>query len=197
MMFKPRKSSTKLIGNQQGFTYIIAMLLVVFVGISLMMIGQQWSVTMKRDREAELLFRGNRIQKAIELYAADFEGGQKTGRSSRYPLKLKELTKKNPKRYLQVVYKDPFTGEDFELIKDGKGGILGVRSKSMEKPFDQVNFNGADTYHAIAFKAVEGSTACRPGALNYPLCLQPTQSQPNQEGGSPNTKTSSPSPDEP
>ena len=39
--------------NQQGFFYIMAMFFVVLIGISLMMIGQQWSVTMKRDREAE------------------------------------------------------------------------------------------------------------------------------------------------
>ena len=56
-----------LVLNEQGFTYLMAMFFVVLIGITLMMIGQQWSVTLKRDREAELLFRGNRIKQAIEL----------------------------------------------------------------------------------------------------------------------------------
>ena len=79
--------------NEQGFAYIMAMFFVVLVGISLMTIGQQWSVTLKRDREAELLFRGNRIKTAIETYAADFEV-QKGTRKNRYPLSLKNLTAK-------------------------------------------------------------------------------------------------------
>ena len=52
--------------------------------ISLMVTGQHWSIIMKRDREAELLFRGTRIKVAIERYAADYEV-QKATRPQRYP----------------------------------------------------------------------------------------------------------------
>ena len=161
----PRKGILKLpLRNQQGFTYIMAMFFVVMIGISLMMIGQQWSVTMKRDREAELLFRGNRIKDALDQYAADFEV-QKGTRATRYPRTLKELTKKSPKRYLQAVYKDPMTGEDFVLIKEGQE-IRGVRSSSKEIPYDQVNFKGAGTYDAVRFEATPASTNCTPNPLN-------------------------------
>ena len=150
--------------NQQGFAFIMAMFFVVLIGISLMMIGQQWSVTMKRDREAELLFRGNRIKAAIESYVADFEV-QKGTRTHRYPRTLKDLTKKNPKRYLQAIYKDPMTGEDFVLIKEGQE-IRGVKSSSKEVPYDQVHFKGAGTYDAIRFEATPPSTNCTPNPLN-------------------------------
>ncbi len=165
--------------NQQGFAYIMAMFFVVLIGISLMMIGQQWSVTMKRDREAELLFRGNRIKEAIEVYVADFEV-QKGTRTNRFPLTLKDLTKKNPKRYLQAIYKDPITGKDFVLIKEGLE-IKGVRSSSKEVPYDQVNFKGAGTYEAIRFEAEAASTGCTPNPVNPLLPANCPQGAPPKE----------------
>ena len=174
--------------NEQGFAYIMAMFFVVLIGISLMMIGQQWSVTMKRDREAELLFRGNRIKLAIERYVADFEV-QKGIRTNRYPLTLKNLTKKDPKRYLQAIYKDPMTGEDFVLIKEGKE-IKGVRSSSKDIPYDQVNFKGAATYDAILFEAKASSTDCAPNPINPLLPGNCQQGAPSEEKTPPPAGTS-------
>jgi len=136
--------------NQRGVTYLALMFLVVLIGISLMAVNQHWSVILKRDREKELVFRGMRIQQAIERYAADFEV-QKGTRQNQYPLTLEALTKR-PKRYLQVVYKDPITGEDFELMKRG-AEIRGVRSTSLDPPMDQVTFPAAQRYHDIHFEA--------------------------------------------
>ena len=178
-----------LSGNEQGFALIMAMFFVVLVGISLMMIGQQWSVTMKRDREAELLFRGNRIKAAIELYAADLEV-QKGIRTNRYPINLKDLTKKEPKRYLQMLYKDPITGKDFELIREGKE-IKGVRSSSKDVPYDQVNFKGAGTYEAIRFEATAPATNCSPNPAN-PL-LPANCPQGAETKGQPGSSTKKPS----
>ncbi len=143
--------------NQQGVTYLALMFFVVIIGLSLMAVNQHWSVILKRDREKELAFRGNRVKAAIERYAADFEV-QKATRQNRYPLKLEELTKR-PKRYLQMVYKDPITGEDFALIKRG-AEIRGVRSTSLDSPLDQVTFQEAEKYHDIRFEAVitDGAT---------------------------------------
>lgn len=142
--------------NQRGVTYLALMFFVVLIGISLMAVNQHWSAILKRDREKELAFRGLRIKQAIERYAADFEV-QKATRSNQYPLKLEDLTKR-PKRYLQAVYKDPITGEDFELIKRGTE-IRGVRSTSLDLPLDQVAFQGATRYFDIAFEAANTDRA--------------------------------------
>jgi len=179
---KRREGDQSRLVNQQGFTYIMVMFMVIMIGISLMVIGQQWSITMKRDREAELLFRGNRMKEAIERFAADFEV-QKGLRPYRYPRSLKELTKK-PKRYLPVVYNDPLTGKAFELIKVG-GEIRGVRSSSTDQPFDHVNFKGAKTYHDIRFEATGTTTNCSPNPLNPLLsapCPQGKPSSPKTPG---------------
>ncbi len=136
-----------------------------------MMVSQHWSVVMKRDREAELLFRGNRIKEAIERYVADFEV-QKATRSNRYPLKLEDLTKR-PKRYLQSAYKDPITGEDFALIRVGKD-VRGVRSTSMDTPMDLVNFKGASSYSSIRFEAVAAGCGSNPANPGVPTNCQKT-----------------------
>lgn len=173
---RERAGCQKVLANQQGFTYIMVMFMVIMIGISLMVIGQQWSITMKRDREAELLFRGNRMKEAIERFAADFEV-QKGLRPYRYPRSLKELTQK-PRRYLPVVYDDPLTGKTFELIKVG-GEIRGVRSRSTEQPFDHVNFKGAQTYHDIRFEATGATTNCSPNPLNPVLSAPCPQGRPS------------------
>ena len=175
--------------NQQGYTYLLAMFFVVLIGLSLMAIGQQWSVITKRDREAELLFRGNRIKVAIERFAADYEVKKGT-RPNRFPLKLKELTQ-GPDRYLPVFYQDPMTGTDFELILVGKE-IRGVRSTSQEVPFDKVNFKDAVSFQDVRFEASGAATNCTPNPLNP---LAPTNCQPSQPS-SKQQKSDAPAPSE-
>ena len=158
--------------NQNGVTYLFMMIFVVVMSISLLEVTQQWSVIMKRDREAELIFRGTRIKDAIERYVADYEV-QKATRPNRWPLSLKQLTQKTPKRYLQAVYPDPITGKDFDVIKVGQE-VHGVRSTSTDKPYDQVHFKNAKTYQAIRFESTGGGTNCQPNAVN-PLVQQNCQ----------------------
>jgi type II secretory pathway pseudopilin PulG len=151
-----------MVGGERGVTYLMVMVAIVLMGISMTAVGKQWSVTAKRDKEAELQFRGTRIKNAIEAYAADYQV-RKATRPNIYPLKLEQLTEK-PKRYLQVAYKDPITGEEFDLIKIG-AEIRGVKSRSKDKPLNQVDFKNAATYNAIRFEAKPpaGAAPCAPG----------------------------------
>lgn len=188
--------------NQAGVTYLFAMMLVVAMSIALMGVTQQWSVIMKRDREAELLFRGTRIKEAIDAYVKDYElENIKTTRPNRWPRTLKELTKKVPKRYLQAAYTDPITGKDFDLIKTGEE-LHGVRSTSTDVPYDQVNFKNVETYQAIRFESTGASTNCQPNPLN-PLAPQncaPPSSPTSPSAGAPpleNPQTDSPGPSPP
>ena len=171
---------------QTGVTYLFMMILVVVMSISLLGVTQQWSVILKRDREAELLFRGTRIKESIERYVADYEV-QKATRPNRWPRTLEELTKKNPKRYLQAVYPDPITEKDFELIKVGEE-LHGVRSTSTDVPYDQVNFKNVKTYQAIRFESTGAGTNCQPNPLN-PLvqqnCTPPATTAPTNESLTP------------
>jgi len=157
-----KMGTSHLTASERGVTYLMVMAAIVLMGVAMTVVGQQWSIMVKRDKEAELLFRGTRIKNAIEAYAADYQV-RKATRPNTYPLKLVQLTEM-PKRYLPVVYKDPVTGQDFELIKVG-AEIRGVRSSSKAKPLNTVDFQDAATYNAIRFE-VKPATAqpCIPGA---------------------------------
>src|SRR5665647_872691 len=56
----------KTIMNQNGFTYILALTIVMIMGIMLGMAGQSWKTIKQREQEKELLFRGSQIKEAIE-----------------------------------------------------------------------------------------------------------------------------------
>lgn len=152
--------------KDRGVTYLAVLCAVVLMGFSLTVMGRSWQVVAQRDAEAELYFRGTRIKLAIEAYAADYEVRKGT-RPNRYPLSLVQLIG-GPKRYLPAVYKDPLTGQDFELIKlDGE--IRGVRSRSTKVPLDRVHFKGAAAYNQIAFQAESPSPTGQPCASGVPL----------------------------
>src|SRR5581483_10768042 len=59
--------------QERGVTYLALMLVVVLMGISFTALAREWKVLVKRDREAELLFRGNRIKTALEQFGANYE----------------------------------------------------------------------------------------------------------------------------
>lgn len=86
------------------------------VGITVLMIlltasAQSWTAIMKREREAELIFRGNQYMQALRLYAVDHGGS--------YPIELKTLLERGPRgyRYIRQLYADPFDEEgEWNLI---------------------------------------------------------------------------------
>jgi type II secretory pathway pseudopilin PulG len=124
--------------EQAGFTYLFAMFCVVVLGITVTVAMQQWKVEIQREREAELLFRGDEIRRGIELYYLTARAG-----FNAYPRKLEELVKdpnsSATRRYLRRIYKDPITNGDFELVKEGDY-LKGVRSTSTAKPLKTGNF---------------------------------------------------------
>ena len=65
----------------------------------------------RRDREDELIHRGNEYRKAIRKYFRKF---------GRYPSKIEDLENTNNMRFLRKRYKDPVTGQDFKLIHYGE-----------------------------------------------------------------------------
>jgi len=126
--------------RQSGFTYIGLLFAIVILGITLSTVGVVWSTQIRRDREAELLYAGDQIRAAIGHYRAS--GGQ-------YPQALTDLLKdeRTPavRRFLRRVYPDPMTNSsDWQLIMAPEGGILGVASKSQDKPIKVAGFSPID-----------------------------------------------------
>jgi type II secretory pathway pseudopilin PulG len=111
------------------------------MGIALSAASRYWSTIVKRDREEELLFRGDQIRRAIDAYYKEQAGGRK----SRYPRGLEDLLKDprfpGTRRHLRRVYRDPMTRDGrWGIVRDSAGGVKGVFSKSKESPLKVGNF---------------------------------------------------------
>ncbi|MBW4055090.1 MAG: type II secretion system protein [Proteobacteria bacterium] len=55
----------KIIANQNGFTYILALTVVMIMGIMLGMVGQSWKTIKQRELEEELIFRGDQVAEVV------------------------------------------------------------------------------------------------------------------------------------
>src|SRR6266849_5114888 len=84
--------------------YAMAALL---VGLAVMVtvVMPVWKQTAQREKEAELVFRGEQYARAIELYGRKLPGA--------LPPNLDVLV---DQKYLRKKYKDPITGGDFDLV---------------------------------------------------------------------------------
>lgn len=112
-----------------------------------------WRRQVQREKEAELIFRGEAIARAVYLYR------QKNGQN--LPPSLDVLVSQ---RFLRQKYLDPITGKDFLPVAGAsagttggraagagslQGGIIGVRSTSNETSIRI--YNNQQTYSQWAF----------------------------------------------
>lgn len=135
----------KIIMNQNGFTYILALTIVMIMGIMLGLVGQSWKTIKQREQEKELLFRGSQIKEAIENW--NNPNYPKAGSKPRHPImdlkdllqdpysltKIKflpqnyaaEVDDRNPKCAPDCaklrIYQDPMTGKEWTIIRGSKG----------------------------------------------------------------------------
>jgi type II secretory pathway pseudopilin PulG len=171
---------------QSGFTYIGLLAILIIIGISLGAAGKYWQNVMLRDKEEELLFRGDQYKQAIERYYSAVPG------KPQYPRRIEDLLQdgRTPvgKRHLRQKYKDPITGEDFfvmEVVDAAGKHIIGVRSSSEKTPLKQSNFpdayqdfSGKGKYSDCQFLAVIQQTQQLIPVLpnrRLPLTPQPKQ----------------------
>jgi type II secretory pathway pseudopilin PulG len=93
-----------LLHNSRGFTYL-ALLAAIIIGISMGAAGMYWQNVVQREKEEELLFRGDQYRLAIERYYSAVPG------RVQYPASIDDLLKDvripTGKRYLRRKYKDP------------------------------------------------------------------------------------------
>jgi hypothetical protein len=136
-------------GTQAGYTYfglllaILAASLAVSAGVTLL------TNDMRRDKEAELLFAGDEIRRALELYHSKNTAGMQPFPRTLDAL-LRDPNQLSVQRYLRKIYRDPMHDPDLPgavaengfwvLIRDGNGQIVGVHSNSMREPLRTSGF---------------------------------------------------------
>lgn len=165
--------------NERGVTYLFLMFVIVVIGLSTTMAAKQWKVMVQRELEADLLSKGIEIQNALALYSTTMKAGRVTTFEI-YPQSLAELTRL-PKPFLRKVYLDPMSHGDWDYLRGPAGGIMGVRSKSREKPFKQHefpqavrHFDGRASYNEWIFQHPNPSASTLLPAMPVPGSAAPT-----------------------
>lgn len=139
--------------KQQGFSYLIALFLVSMVAIISVRAMENIATTERREKEAELLWIGQAYKKAIRQYYENSPGTVKKFPKDLASLLIDDRATKIA-RPLRRLYRDPMTAsEDWGVIRDKDGGIMGIYSLSETKPIktagfpnDLISFTGATRY---------------------------------------------------
>ena len=150
-----------------GFAYVLLLALIAVIALlasSAIRLGVQMA---RLDAEQSLLFVGSEFSSALRSYAAfanaphsnvPLSSALPAAAALRGPRTLEELLKDNRspglKRHLRKIYADPMTGlENWGLVKDPAGFIVGVYSLAPGRPIQQTgfdarlsNFEEAQTY---------------------------------------------------
>lgn len=166
--------------DEHGFTYIALLIFIAIMGVGLAATGEVWYMTMKREKEQELLFAGDQFRNALTRYYY-----RTPGQGGRYPMSLEDLLKdpRYPatKRYLRKIYLDPITNStNWAFIKGPNGEILGVHSASEDEPvkksnfsFDDQAFEGKTKYSDWVFM-IQARNILMPSTVNTPSVTVPT-----------------------
>jgi type II secretory pathway pseudopilin PulG len=124
-----------------------------------------WRHLAQRDREEEMIFRAKQYARAVGLY-------QRKAGPGVLPPNLDVLV---DQKFLRKKYTDPLTNGEFELLyatppapagqaptaaTPGRGGIIGVKSKSKEKSIRVVD--GRTSYSEMSFVYVAQTSTAGP-----------------------------------
>ena len=91
-----------------GYAMAGLLVAIAIMSITMSMIMPTWRTWVQREKEAELIFRGEQYMRAIELYQRRFAGA--------YPTDLDMLIEQ---RFLRKAFTDPMTGDAFDILTQG------------------------------------------------------------------------------
>lgn len=106
--------------GRQGYMLLAIILMLALIVIAAAAAAPDIAMSIRREREAELIHRGTQYMRAIQHYYKKF---------GRYPTRIEDLENTNNIRFLRRRYKDPITGKDFRLLHFGEvnlGAVMGM-----------------------------------------------------------------------
>ena len=104
----PARAESLRLCAERGYAMAGLLVAIAVMGILMSAALPVWRTYMQREKEAELLFRGEQYVRAIDLYQRRFPGA--------YPTDLEALVEG---RFLRRLYLDPMTGEPFRVLTQG------------------------------------------------------------------------------
>ena len=153
--------------SARGYAMVALLVAMSIMAVMLGLVLPVWQTAIRREREAELVFRGEQYVQAIRLFQRRYAGT--------FPPNVDVLVKQ---RFLRRRYQDPITGIDFQPVYAGtgtttgdaraggalppttfsvRGGIIGVVSTSTEASLRL--YNGRGRYNEWSFVATGAATS--------------------------------------
>jgi type II secretory pathway pseudopilin PulG len=108
-----RRASTAF--GERGFALAGMLVAIAVMSVMLMVALPTWRHQVQREKEAELVFRGEQYARAIGLYQRKLAGA--------FPPSLDILVEQ---KFLRKKYKDPITGEDFVPVFANSAEAMGL-----------------------------------------------------------------------
>lgn len=115
--------------RKRGFTYLWLLFVIAAGGAAAAALGTHWRSAVQREKELELVFRGEQIAQAIAAYRKASPPGAPASPPSLDAL-LEDRRAGSVRRHLRRLWTDPFTGRaDWELVRGPDEGVIGVKSR--------------------------------------------------------------------
>ena len=119
--------------QDRGFALAALIIFLTALSITLAAAVPAYRVQVRRELEAELIFRGEEYVRAIQKYQRQF---------GIYPPSIDSLLETTGIRYLRRAYKDPITGEDFRLLTANPDGTINGSTLSPQQGGNVPLFQG-------------------------------------------------------
>jgi type II secretory pathway pseudopilin PulG len=151
--------------GQQGYMLLAIILMLALIVIAAAAAAPDIAMSIRREREAEMIHRGTQYMRAIQHYYKKF---------GRYPTRIEDLENTNNMRFLRRRYKDPITGKEFRLLHFGEvnlGAVMGMSGA------------GAGLMGGAAAAAMSGAFGQGRGANPSMLAQQAASMLAQQAGG--------------
>jgi type II secretory pathway pseudopilin PulG len=97
--------------GERGYAMAALLVAIGVMGIVLSVAMPAWRTATQREKEAELIFRGQQYAHAVALFQRKYAGA--------FPPNVDMLV---DQKFLRKKYKDPITGEDFQIVPVGAAG---------------------------------------------------------------------------
>lgn len=125
--------------REAGFSYVIVLFLVAALSVASVRALEYTMTKERREKEAELIWRGMAYREAIRKYYENSPGSAKS-----YPQELQDLLYDarlvRPSRPLRKLYPDPFSGRQWGVMRNEDGRVIGVYSVSKDVPIKRAGF---------------------------------------------------------
>ena len=102
--------------KQRGFTFVLALISVIVVGITATSVITLWSTSVKREKETEMIYRLDKVRTALKNYKQKY---------NRYPSHIEELLVDRYVRNSCLI--DPITGKEWATVTASYTEGLGIK----------------------------------------------------------------------